>query len=81
MGPKVVAAEGPESVSTELAGPVPAPTHSLPVGSPPSSGSHGVSGSAQTCQGPEMKMRETARHSGEGAIFFGGSTACDAAFV
>jgi len=58
VGPKVVAAEGPESVSTELAGPVPAPTHSLPVGSPPSSGSHGVSGSAQTCQGPEMKMRE-----------------------
>ena len=35
----------------------------------------------QTCQGPEMKMRETVRHSGEGAIFFGGgSTACDAAF-
>jgi len=26
----------------------------------------------QTCQGPEMKMRETVRHSGEGAIFFGG---------
>ena len=24
----------------------------------------------QTCQGPEMKMRETVRHSGEGAIFF-----------
>ena len=26
----------------------------------------------QTCQGPEMKMRETVRHSGEGAIFFRG---------
>ena len=27
----------------------------------------------QACQGPEMKMRETVRHSGEGAIlFFGG---------
>jgi len=35
--------EGPESVSAGLAGPVSAPTHSLPVGSPPSSGSHGVS--------------------------------------
>ena len=37
----------------------------------------------QICQGPEMKMRETARHSGKGAIFRGGggSTACDAAFV
>jgi len=46
MGPNVVAAEGPESVSTESAGPVSAPTHSLPAGSPPSSGSHGVSGSA-----------------------------------
>ena len=23
----------------------------------------------QTCQGPEMKMLETVRHSGEGAIF------------
>ena len=41
-------------------------------------------GQAQTCQGPEMKMRETVCHSGKGAIFFGGgggSTACDAAFV
>jgi len=27
---------------------------------------------SQTCQGPEMKMRETVRHSGKGAIFFGG---------
>jgi len=36
----------------------------------------------QTCQGSEMKMRETVRHSGEGAIFSGGGgTACDAAFV
>ena len=36
---------------------------------------------SQTCQGPEMKMRETVRHSGEGAVFSGGgSTACDAAF-
>jgi len=26
----------------------------------------------QTCQGPEMKMCETVRHSGEGAIFRGG---------
>jgi len=33
----------------------------------------------QTCQGPEMKMLETVRHSEEGAIFSeGGSTACDA---
>ena len=46
VGPNVVAAEGPESVSTELAGPVSAPTHSLPAGGPPSSGSHGMSGSA-----------------------------------
>jgi len=37
--------------------------------------------SIQTCQGPEMKMRETVRHSGEGAIFFRESTACDAAFI
>ena len=28
----------------------------------------------QTCQGPEMKTLETVRHSGEGAIFSGGST-------
>jgi len=26
----------------------------------------------QTCQGPEMKMRETIRHLGEGAIFSAG---------
>ena len=26
----------------------------------------------QTCQGPEMKMRQTVRHSGEGAIISGG---------
>ena len=45
-----MAAEGPESVSAELAGPVSAPTHSLPAGSPPSSGSHGVSGSAGPSQ-------------------------------
>jgi len=32
----------------------------------------------QTCQGPEMKMREgeTVRHSGKGAIFFGGGEHC-----
>jgi len=35
----------------------------------------------QTYQGREMKMREIVRHSGKGAIFFGGSTACGAAFV
>jgi len=45
-----VAADGPESVSTQLAGPVPAPPNSLPAGSPPSSGSHGVSGSAGPSQ-------------------------------
>ena len=36
-------------------------------------GTCGYCGVLQTCQGPEMKMRETIRH--------GGSTACDAAFV
>jgi len=36
----------PESVSTESAGPVSAPTHSLPAASPPSSGGLGVSGPA-----------------------------------
>jgi len=46
VGPNVEAAEGPESVSTESAGPVPAPTNSLPAGSPSSSGSHGMLGSA-----------------------------------
>jgi len=50
VGRNVVAAEGPESVSTELAGPVPAPADSVPAGSPPSSGSHGVSGSAGPSQ-------------------------------
>jgi len=50
VGRNVVAAEGPESVSTELAGPVSAPAHSVPAGSPPSSGSHGVSGSAGPSQ-------------------------------
>ena len=37
---------GPESVSAELAGPVSAPTLSLPVRRHPFSGSHGVIGSA-----------------------------------
>ena len=32
-------------MSTESAGPVSAPAHSLPAGSPPTSGSHGVFGS------------------------------------
>jgi len=47
-GPSVETVEEPESVSTESAGPVSAPAepaHSLPVGSPPTSGSHGVLGS------------------------------------
>ena len=45
-GPSVEAVEGPESVSTDgLAGPVSAPAHSLPAGSPPILGSHGVLGS------------------------------------
>ena len=44
-GPSVEAVEGPESVSTELAGPVSAPAHSLPAGSPPTLGSHGALGS------------------------------------
>jgi len=39
VGPNVEAVEGSESVS---AGPVSAHTHSLPVGGPPSSGSHGT---------------------------------------
>ena len=33
-GPSVESVEGPESVSTGLAGPVSAPAHSLPAGSP-----------------------------------------------
>ena len=44
-GPSVESAEGPESVSTGLAGPVSAPAHSLPAGSPPTLGSHGALGS------------------------------------
>ena len=44
-GPSVEAVEGPESVSTGLAGPVSAPAHSLPAGSPPTLGNHGVLGS------------------------------------
>ena len=43
--PSVEAVEGPESVSTGLAGPVSAPAHSLPAGSPPTLGSHGALGS------------------------------------
>ena len=39
VGPNVMAAEGPESVSTESAGPVSAPTLSLPAGSHSSLGS------------------------------------------
>jgi len=42
VGPSDATVGGPGSVSTELVGPVSAPTHSLPAGSPPSSGSHGV---------------------------------------
>jgi len=41
-GPSVESVEGPELVSTGLAGPVSAPAHSLPAGSPPTLGSHGV---------------------------------------
>ena len=44
-GLSVEAVEGPESVSTGLAGPVSAPAHSLPAGSPPTLGSHGALGS------------------------------------
>ena len=44
-GPSVESVEGPESVSTESAGPVSAPAYSLPAGSPPTSGSHGILGS------------------------------------
>ena len=46
-GPSVEAVEGPESVSTGLAGPVSAPAHSLPAGelSPPTLGGHGALGS------------------------------------
>ena len=45
-GPNVAAVGGPESVSTESTGPVSAPAHPLPTGSPPSTGGRGVSGSA-----------------------------------
>jgi len=44
-GPSVESVEGPESVSTGLAGPVSAPAYSLPAGSPPTLGSHGALGS------------------------------------
>jgi len=44
-GQSVESVEGPESVSTGLAGPVSAPAHSLPAESPPTLGSHGVLGS------------------------------------
>ena len=44
--PSAAAVGGPESVSTESAGPVTAPTHLLPAGSPPSLGGLGVSGPA-----------------------------------
>ena len=50
VGPHVAAVEGSESVSTEAAGPVSAHTFSLPAGGPPSSGSHGVIGSAGPSQ-------------------------------
>jgi len=42
----VAAVGGPESMSTEPAGPVSARTHPLPAGSPPSSGGLGVPGPA-----------------------------------
>ena len=45
-GPSVEAVEGSESVSAESAGPLSAPTLSLLVGGPPSSGSHSTLGSA-----------------------------------
>jgi len=44
--PNVVAVGGPESVSTESAWPVSAPTYPLPAGSHSSSGRLGVSGPA-----------------------------------
>jgi len=44
-GPSAESVEGPESVSTGLAGPVSAPAHSLPAGSPPTLGSRGALGS------------------------------------
>jgi len=46
VGPSAAATGKPKSVSTESAGPVSAPTHSLPVESHPSSGGRGVSGPA-----------------------------------
>ena len=48
--PNVETVEGPESVSTESAGPVSAPTLSLSAGSHPFSGSHGELGSAGPSQ-------------------------------
>ena len=56
-GPSVETVEGPESVSTESAGPVSAPTHSLPAGSPPTSGSHGALGYVGLC--PEVPQRSS----------------------
>ena len=50
MRPNVETVEGPESVSTESAGPVSAPTLSLSAGSHPFSGSHGELGSAGPSQ-------------------------------
>jgi len=43
VGPSVAAAGEPESVSTKTTGPVSAPAHPVPAGSPPSSGGRGVS--------------------------------------
>jgi len=48
--PSVAVVGGPESVSTESAVPVAAPTHSLPAGSHPSSGGLGVLGPAGSPQ-------------------------------
>jgi len=48
--PSVAAVGGPESVSTESAGPESAPTHPLPAGSRSSLGGLGVSGPASPPQ-------------------------------
>ena len=46
VGPSVAAVGGPESMSTESAGPLSAPTHPLPAGSHFSLGGLGVPGPA-----------------------------------
>jgi len=63
--PYVKTAEGPESVSAGLAGPVSALTYPSPVGGPPGTGSHGILGSAGPSHVGVLALAYPSGHAGQ----------------